>query len=144
MFCACSLSMTPWGGHLSTVWTVLSTLREAQRVGVQLLSSLSRQFQSSEMHLVFDEGVHLSWEGDQHHQAEESSVSVRQSREAVRGLSSSASSHMSPPASAATDTDGQGEGLSLTRFLSNVVVACPQVLLKLTVMPMYVQAQGAM
>lgn len=123
--------------------TVVSPLREAQRAGVQLLSALSRQFRSDEMHIVFDEGVKLSWEGDhtsngtgaesmpgqagQGSQPEESPGGVGQRRGFARGLSSAGSSDMPPSGSAATATGGQEEGLSLTLFLSNVVLACCQV-----------------
>lgn len=51
--------------HL-TPQTLLSPtiLRDAQRATLQLLSSLSRQFESDEIHITFDEDVKLEWEGE--------------------------------------------------------------------------------
>ncbi|CAM9883806.1 unnamed protein product, partial [Laminaria digitata] len=45
-------------------WAVVSgdESRDAQRTSFQLLSSLSRQFQSDEIHITFDENVSLKWE----------------------------------------------------------------------------------
>ena len=129
--------------------------REAQRAAVQLLSPLSRQFQSDEMHIVFEEGVQLAW-GVTPGPALDRPEEDRQPEAGDTGLSSgplsSSESGDAPPATvpaaapaaaaaagtpaaaaaaaAATVTAAgqrQAEGLSLTRFLSNVVVACSQV-----------------
>lgn len=119
------------------------TRREAQRAAVQLLSPLSQQFQSTEVHIIFEEGVQLTWEGNSNeeatpepalHQPEEGTQpegnigGVGRRRGLAQGLSSSPES--GGPRNAGptgTETAGQREGLSLTRFLSNVVVACGQV-----------------
>lgn len=128
--------------------------REAQRSAVQLLSSLSRQFQSDEMHIVFEEGVHLTWgaapleepvlgrpkEGGCRRPPEAGTGGSGGTREGLMpGLSSGfsfsetgAAPHVGAAAaatasgSASGQRGGSGSGLSLTRFLSNVVVACSQ------------------
>ncbi|CAM9143971.1 unnamed protein product [Scytosiphon promiscuus] len=129
-------------------WTVVpgDESKEAQRAAVQLLSSLSRQFQSHEMHIVFDEGVKLSWESDDSSQPVDSPGGVHHRRDFVRGPSSSGPSDMSPSGAAATATNEQEKGLSLTRFLSNVVVSCPQGTLVLDGVPVaaitYLQGIG--
>lgn len=95
------------------------------------------------MHIIFEEDVQLDWEGDHNREATpepaldqpeegaqpEGNIGVDRRPGLVRGLSS-----MSEPGDSrtavptTTETAGQREGLSLTRFLSNVVVACGQVI----------------
>lgn len=144
--------------------------REAQRATLQLLSALSRQFESNEIHIAFDEGVRLAWEDK--HSDEGSSASIsgqygggdtsstlargraapseggarvgadgsderdgEHARRDIVGVGVGASlggvSGVVVPESGGlrtTATGGSEEGwISLTLFLSNLVVACSQV-----------------
>lgn len=84
--------------------------RDAQSATLQLLSSLSRQFESDELHIAFDHGVKLAWESD----------GVDEGRPR-------SDHHAEGNPAACGNQEGQ---LSLTRLLSKFVVACKQVLMQ--------------
>eukprot|EP00752_Nemacystus_decipiens_P002252 g2133.t1 len=136
--------------------------REAQRSAVQLLSSLSRQFQSDEMHIVFEEGVQLTWGATSPEEPAEgrpeevsrrplagggsdprrggllpglSSGSFSEAGDAPRGSEASAAAPAAVGLARSREAGGSGFGLSLTRFLSNVVVACSQATIVLDGVP---------
>lgn len=140
---------------MSTPLLCRTPCREAQRATVKLLSSLSRQFRSDELHVAFDEGVALAWEAQHverdtigtipgHHRrgcsfpfvdqrgargGEFRGRRTRREGDAVGGERElrSVSGMCAWPSNEAAGAVAQDESLSLTRFLSNLVVGCNQV-----------------